>query len=107
MGLLVEDLDVEFEGVVAALVGGLRFDWAAEFGVGGEVVVLWCRRRCRVIGDVIVRGARNSRTAGWPWASDRGERSLADMVVAALLCWFWVQWLDNSEVNGEVKVESK
>lgn len=72
---------------VAALVGGLKADSAAEVGVGGEaVVVLWCRRRGReVAGDargVIARGARKSRMAG---ASGRGESSRVDMVGVLVL----------------------
>lgn len=63
-------------GPVAAFVGGLRFEAAAESGVGGNAVVLWCRRLWREddVHDVIVRGARKSRTGAWLRDIVLGER---------------------------------
>lgn len=76
----------DFGGVVEAValfVGGLRSELAALSGVGAFVAVLWFRRRWRDVDvhvDVIVRGARNSRTCVWLRANVLGERSRADMV---------------------------
>lgn len=72
---------------VALLVGGLRFEAAAEEGVGacgllgGWAAVLWSRRRWRDgdVHGVIVRGARKSRMGVWLQANVRGERRRAAM----------------------------
>lgn len=84
---------------VALFVGGLRFEAEAEAGVGalgllgvGDGAVLWCRRRWRDgddVHDVMVRGARKSRTGAWLRANVLGERSLAGMLGS---CCCSVQW---------------